>query len=142
MLRSVPFILCLVVSGCANQPEDEVDFERLPIAALSEETSGGLPPCGDTALRAGDTLARLPDGSGTVVLIRDGEPICAEDFATWLSAELLTPDGDEEAPSSGGEMSTAAPDSSNHDDDGDPMRGPRPIPWKDGSDDSKTSDDK
>jgi hypothetical protein len=134
MLRNVTTLLLVAAAGCATEPGAGAEFERLPALALSSEAAADLPPCGDTMPRTGDVLVRLDDGSQTVVLLRGGEPTCAEDLATWLGLKPVEPT--DEGPGSE-ERSSEAPGA---DDDDEPpgkdeITGPRPIPWMDGDGD-------
>jgi len=121
----------LACAGCADKEADEDVLDRLPAIALPAHVVEGLSACGDAVPEAGDVVTRLDDRNGTIVVVRDGQPICAEELADWLDVDGEGISGPEtDAPAEVDPCPTENPPDGDEKDP-DPIAGPRPIPWMD-----------
>lgn len=128
----------LACAGCAAEEADHEVLDRLPALALSEGVVAGLPECGDTIPHEDDVVARLGrQDSDTIVVLRNGQPYCAEALRTWLGVEVVSdPESESESESEEDEGDDGRCTARTEDDKSPyEIAGPRPIPWMDGDDD-------
>jgi len=141
--------VCVGVVGCGGARTDRETYEALPaIAASSLPQSGvGLPDCLDEMPAQDDLVVRMagPDKSQLVVVLREAQPLCVDEWSEWLGEDEGEPDpgteemsledpaeDDDPPPVPDPETEPSPEPDSDPEPTGsekDQANGPRPIPW-------------
>jgi len=77
---------------------DQELYESLPAVSSSSLPLQGLPDCGDIVPEEGDEVLRIDaaDGTNLIVVVRDGEPLCIDDYDDWLNGDDPGPEPEPE----------------------------------------------